>query len=195
MQLWQTAQLQPALQSPDAPIRDCLCRLSSMQHLPSFFARSSVLSLLELHLPMVTLEWLRMEKLGGVKEGCSSCSASVTLAVPHAVQQLPGDPSCKGHFLSWRGSGASLQAVDTRNATLQAWQVGMGLGRAKARRLYQSLAHWKGRSLRALWGTWRSSIQETTQNLARAEAHWLAKYRFAGSPCDAFKLVRLWNLT
>lgn len=61
---------------------------------------------------------------------------------------------------------------------LQAWQVGLGLGRAKARRLYQSLAHWKGRSLRALWGIWRFSVQETTQNLARAEAHRLATYRF-----------------
>ena len=65
---------------------------------------------------------------------------------------------------------------------VQAWQVGLGLGKVKARRLYQSLAHWRGRSLRTLWGFWRTSVQETSHNLARAEAHWLAAYRFV-CPC------------
>lgn len=60
---------------------------------------------------------------------------------------------------------------------VQAWQVGLGLGKAKARRLYQCLAHWRGRSLRTMWGVWRFSVQETTQNLVRAEAHWLSTHR------------------
>lgn len=61
---------------------------------------------------------------------------------------------------------------------MQAWQVGLGLGKAKARRLYQSLAHWRGRSLRVLWGIWRSSVQETSQRLLRAEQHWHNRHRY-----------------
>lgn len=57
--------------------------------------------------------------------------------------------------------------------------MGLGLGKAKARHLYQCLAHWRGRSLRAMWGIWRFSVQETTQNLLRAETHWVSSHRSA----------------
>ncbi len=53
----------------------------------------------------------------------------------------------------------------------------MGLGKRKARMLFESLAHWHGHTLRAVWGAWRSRLQEAAQSLARAEAHWTRQRR------------------
>ncbi len=75
--------------------------------------------------------------------------------------------------------------------------MGLGLGKAKARRLYQCLAHWRGRSLRAMWGIWRFSVQETTQNLLRAEVHWVSSHRsvtWLHSLCIGFLCVLMLHL-
>ena len=59
----------------------------------------------------------------------------------------------------------------------QGWQLAVGLGKRKARMLSESLAHWHGHTLRAVWGAWRSHLQEAAQSLARAEAHWTRQRR------------------
>ena len=100
----------------------------------------------------------------------SSCSAQCIMVAAH---KATASTKLRIALAEPKGSGIEYLSI------LQAWQVGLGLGKAKARRLYQCLAHWRGCSLRCMWGIWRSSVQETSQKLLRAEMHWLASHRSA----------------